>query len=299
MKIVVAICTRNPRISTFKKVLSALEFQTFKDFETLVVDNGSEIPISEDYFNFHDFKLIFEPRVGNSWARFTAIKEFDGDLLIFVDDDNVLESDYIEKAREIAIQKVDWGAFGGRQFKSRDLKVARYLEPFLPYLAIRDLGELEIAQSADLNWGEVEPVGAGMCLRREVTDSFLNHPNLPKYFHLGRSGKKFLSGEDSFIARQCFYLGLKFGYSPDLKLTHDINPNRLRILYLSRLMFGYGVSDHLMELALNIRPHALPGNLKKTIKDCLFLAKSSKLGPLFSFRILGYLWARRVRRASH
>ena len=44
-------------------------------------------------------------RFGLTYARLRGIKEASGDLLVFVDDDNVLDPDYLETVQRVAEEK--------------------------------------------------------------------------------------------------------------------------------------------------------------------------------------------------
>lgn len=293
MKIVVAICTRNPRLDILTEVLESLGKQTETSFKTLLINNGGdERPLLRLQKEFA-FDLLFESRIGNSWARFRALSVSEADLLVFVDDDNVLAPNYIEAAAALTLNNPTWGVFGGKQIRHPELRVSKNKEFILPYLAIRDLGPTDLTQKAELRWIPVEPVGAGMCITKAVITTFLNSPNLDDYFLLGRKGKRLLSGEDSFIARQATFTGLDYGYSPSLELTHRINTNRLSSSYLAKLMFGYGISDVRLERALGVAENNFPRDLKMAVLHFLFNFKKGKYGYLLGLRSLGQYWGAR------
>lgn len=290
MKIVVAICTRNPRLDVLTEVLDSLRKQTETSFKTLLINNGGdELPLLRLKEKFA-FDLLFEGRVGNSWARFTALSISEADLLVFVDDDNILAPNYIEAAAALSIKNPTWGVFGGKQIRHQELRVSKNKEFVLPYLAIRDLGSTTLTQKAELRWIPIEPVGAGMCITKEVITTFLNSPNLDHYFLLGRKGKRLLSGEDSFIARQATFTGLDYGYSPSLELIHRIKTDRLSVSYLAKLMFGYGLSDVNLERALGLGENNFPRDIKTAILHFLFNFKKGKYGYLLGLRSLGQYW---------
>ena len=294
MKILVVICTRNPRLDVLTEVLDALKFQSYTSFKTVLINNGGdELPLLplQDKFGFD---VVFESRIGNSWARYTAMSISDADLLIFVDDDNILAPNYVEEAVGLAIKYPSWGVFGGKQIRHEELSVPKKKEFLLPYLAIRELGSKILSQKADLNWVPLEPVGAGMCVKKEVVEIFLSSPNLSHYFELGRKGKRLLSGEDSFIARHAMFGGLDYGYAPSLQLVHRIKSDRISTSYLARLMFGYGLSDAKLDRALNINRSNSPKTIKATLLEFLFHCGKRKYGYLLGLRSLGQYWGSRI-----
>ena len=101
----VIICTRNPRRGIVDRVVASLASQTlpFDRWETVVIDNGSDPPVqSLGAAKLHGPGCIVESKVGLTNARLRGIQETQGSLLVFVDDDNLLDSDYLEQALRIA-----------------------------------------------------------------------------------------------------------------------------------------------------------------------------------------------------
>ncbi len=74
-----------------QNTIRALEQQTFKDFQLIIVVDGSldntVEAIQEKDFNFSNFRIIEQENRGRSGSRNRGAKEATGDLLIFFDDD--------------------------------------------------------------------------------------------------------------------------------------------------------------------------------------------------------------------
>jgi len=97
MLISVVLCTYNPNEINISRVLDSILSQDLnhEDWELLVVDNNSSAPvINMNLINNRNVKVQFEGRQGLSAARECGMKHTRGDILVFVDDDNVLEPDY-------------------------------------------------------------------------------------------------------------------------------------------------------------------------------------------------------------
>src|SRR5206468_717972 len=112
------ICTHNPRADYFDRVLVALRAQSLHldRWELLVVDNHSD-QLLVDYIDVRwhpEARIVREETLGLTPARLRGIREARGDLLVFVDDDNVLDADYLETALRIAEQKAFLGAWSGQ-----------------------------------------------------------------------------------------------------------------------------------------------------------------------------------------
>jgi glycosyltransferase involved in cell wall biosynthesis len=243
----VILCTHNPRRDVLKLVLESLSKQTLgrQRWEFIIVDNLSNPPLDAQRINRGfdlPLRVVCEPELGLTPARLRGVQEARAEVMVMVDDDNILDPDYLQAALEIAQQHPKLGAFGGVTRPVLEGNVRPWQEKMLPYLGVRDYGQDEITSDAD-EWGKWEPIGAGMVVRREVTRKFVEFVrNIPRASDLARSGKALLSGEDSLMARSAYRLGYSCSYQPRLKLGHFIKRSRFRFSYLARLMYGHGRS---------------------------------------------------------
>jgi len=82
-------------------LLHSLEKQTFKDFEVIVVIDGStdntKKLLEQKNFDFKNFKVIFQENKGRSGSRNTGAKAASGDLLLFLDDDMRLPAESVQQ----------------------------------------------------------------------------------------------------------------------------------------------------------------------------------------------------------
>ena len=101
----VIICTHNPRCDYLRRCIEALREQRlpYNQWELVVVDNRSDAPLADRLdLSWHpDFHNVREETLGLTAARLRGIRETTGDLLVFVDDDNVLDVDFLEIALRI------------------------------------------------------------------------------------------------------------------------------------------------------------------------------------------------------
>src|SRR4051794_26325031 len=97
MNISVIICTRN-RCQSLVKTLNSAAAQRLAEsveWEVLVVDNGSNDQtraVVDDFRRKHPgrFRYLLEPEPGKSPALNAGIREAEGDILAFTDDDTTL-----------------------------------------------------------------------------------------------------------------------------------------------------------------------------------------------------------------
>lgn len=83
------------------RLLQSLEKQSYPDFETLIVIDGSTDKthelIEQNNYALTDLKVIVQENQGRSRTRNNGAKQVSGDLLLFIDDDMEAEPDLIRK----------------------------------------------------------------------------------------------------------------------------------------------------------------------------------------------------------
>ncbi len=242
----VIICSHNPREDYLRRVLAALKAQTLptKDWELLLVDNASKEPLAKrvDLFWHPNARHIREDKVGLTHARLRGIAESKGDLLVFVDDDNVLRADYLEAALKISTDWPQLGAWGGSCIPEFETEPSVEMRPWLAGLLIEKLSTPVWARLRTFT--EALPPGAGMAVRRAVAERYRELVlRDPVRQALGRTGKKLAAGEDSDMALCGFEIALGTGRFPELELTHLIPARRVMLEYIEGLHEGFGYSD--------------------------------------------------------
>lgn len=258
MRVSVVLCTYNPDRDLLDWALDSVGRQTTRDFETVIVDNNSRPALDEPELrrrHTFDLRVIREPRQGLIYARCTGIAATSGDLIVFLDDDNRLDPDYVERAVAIAEAEASIGHFGGIARAELAADIPTWKRRLLPYLGVRDHGSEPITSCED-RWGMWEPIGAGMVTRRAVATEFVKMAEV-RGPALGRNGTSLMSGEDSLMARAASRLGFACSYQPSLGLTHFIKMSRLRAHMLARIIEGHGRSYVVLERILG-RPVATP-----------------------------------------
>src|SRR5689334_2879087 len=136
----VIICTHNPRRDYLSRTLEGLRQQDiyFDQWELLLVDNASTEPLTTVDLSWHpQGRYVFEPTLGLTSARQRGIRESASDLLVFIDDDNVLASDYLSVALAIARQHPQLGAWGGSVLAEYETPPSVDVGRHAAYLAIR------------------------------------------------------------------------------------------------------------------------------------------------------------------
>ncbi len=244
----VIICTHNPRSDYLERVLQALKVQTLPKelWELLVIDNASDRVLSSEIdLSWHpQSRHIREEQLGLTPARLRGMKEAVTETLVFVDDDNVLDSDYLEVALQISKDWPTIGAWGGQVRPEFEESPPDWTKPYWPFLAIR---EFEQDRWSNFLY-ETIPCGAGICIRKIVAEKYAELTiNDSKKLNMDRKGKSLISSGDSDLAFTACDIGLGTGQFIALKLTHLIPASRLEEDYLCRLVEAMTYSSIILD----------------------------------------------------
>jgi len=246
----VVICTHNPRSAYLARCLDALRRQTFpRDrWELLVVDNCSNEPLAArvDLSWHQNGRLVREDKLGLTPARLRGIRETTGDLLVFVDDDNVLDIDFLEVAARTATERLFLGSWSGQCRPEFEQLPPDWTRRYWGNLVIRAFDRDVWSNLPRL--GETMPCGAGLCVRRDVALHYIHlHESGQRSFQFDRTGTSLNSGGDNDLAGCACDVGLGVGLVCSLKLVHLIPRERLTEDYLARLSEGIQFSSILLD----------------------------------------------------
>ncbi len=243
----VVICTHNPRLEYLFRALAGLRTQTLpaQNWELLLIDNASREAVAAQLdLAWHPAaRVVVESTLGLTPARLRGIAEASAPVLLFVDDDNILASDYLATALRLAQEQPWLGAWGcGDYTPEWEQLPGPDLAPFLNYLAVhrapRDRWSNQLYDYA------ATPAGAGLCVRREVA---LRYAELvrsdPRRQTLDRTGDQLTGCGDFDLALTAVDLGLGTGVFTALHMIHLMPKSRVQPDYLRRLVEGHGYSS--------------------------------------------------------
>lgn len=265
----VIICSHNPRQDYFDRVLHALKQQSLpKDqWELLLIDNASKEAIADKCdLSWHlSSKHLLEQELGLTHARLRGIKEARTELLVFVDDDNLLDLDYLEQVLNISIKFPMLGVWGGSIEGVFEETPPPFIKARLSLLAI---GEVESdSWSTIKGFNAACPPGAGMVIRKEIAEkyhSICQHD--PVRSSLGRKGSSLTSGEDIDMAWFACEIGYGMGRFKNLKMKHLIGVKRLSIEYFTKLIEGACYSNVFLYHYHNIQQELPPSTFWAKIR---------------------------------
>jgi glycosyltransferase involved in cell wall biosynthesis len=245
----VIVCSHNPRPENLRHTLNSLKLQLLQvdRWELILVDNASVPPISDSSdLTWHpNARHIREEELGLTPARLRGIRESYSDLLVFVDDDNVLGSDYLEAALDVAGKHSHIGAFGGSIRGDFEIPPPDWIRPYLPGLAISEISK--DCWSNFLLGSNGVPYGAGLCVRRSVAENYSSKVQTnPLRKALDRVGGGLGSGGDNDLVWCAIDLGMGVGRFANLLLTHLVPADRLTVQYVVRLYSGFAASSFIL-----------------------------------------------------
>ncbi|QIR37182.1 glycosyltransferase family 2 protein [Tolypothrix sp. PCC 7910] len=245
----IIVCTWNPRFDYLEKVLSALRYQTlpYSFWELLIIDNASDTVLSSKLdLSWHPHqRQIREEQLGLTKARLRGIQLSRGEVLVFVDDDNILHENYLEIALKISKNYQMLGAWGGQIQLEFETSPPEWTKPYWSMLALR---ELERDLWSNFYNNGIVPCGAGLCVRHVVAKQYAELVRqCPQRANLDRRGNSLVSGGDDDLALTACDISLGTGAFCDLRLIHLIPPARLQEDYLLRLKEEMSYSECLLK----------------------------------------------------
>lgn len=243
----VILPAHNPHPGRLQRTLDGLRRQTLpaENWETIVVDNASAEPLGSERLSAQgpaNLRIVRENTLGLTAARRCGFGAARAAAAVLVDDDNVLDPEYLARALALLAAHPAVGALGGRVLPEFEEEPPAWCAEFYGLLALRDLGDQPQISQGLRPPGETRnlypafaPVGAGMVLRRAVWIQWFESLQEPGTVPTDRKGDDLTSGGDNDIILSLLRGGWQTAYFPELSLRHLIPPGRVQPKYLARL----------------------------------------------------------------
>lgn len=237
MLISVVVCTYNPDDSMLVRALDAILAQDLdpQTWELLVVDNNSSTAVSSRQFiRDRGIRVEFESRQGLSAAREFGTRNTRGEVIVFVDDDNVLSPDYLRHVVDI-FSDTRVGIVSGAIEPEYEMQPPGWFSDFEEMLAIRRPPTAATYLTNIPSFNQYFPIGAGMAVRRELVNAYYQSLAAGSTYIPGRVGSDLSSAEDVDLDFFAISQGYLVGTAGSLNLRHVIPVERTTADYLSRL----------------------------------------------------------------
>lgn len=291
----VIICCFNSvsRIAATLQHLVAQKNISLSSWEVIIVDNGSTDKTAENarihWESFNDekplFRIVFEPIPGLSSARKKGIDVAIYKYVLFCDDDNWLEEDYLSVSLNIMQSSPQIGALGGTGSPVFEGK-----EP--PYFWINQFHALAVGVQSevegDITDGRGVLYGAGMVLNKAAF-TILQEKYRFQFLLSDRIGNSLVSSGDHELCLALRKIGYRIFYSQKLKFRHYIPIQRTTIQYYKKLFLGFGMSYALLHVyrIRNDNLNALKNDYRYMCLRCLKNIVRLRIRLLFN----GYYWS--------
>lgn len=232
IKVTVAIPTYN-RADFLRQTLAGIAAQQFPrdHFEVLVIDNNSTDHTRAVVAEFAGAtpapRHILETQQGLDYGRNRAIAEARGDVIVFGDDDILMQPDWLAQMAvpllaDAATRKI--GAIGGEVIPVFPDGLPDWVREWHAPLAFREgTGPLEARHS---------PMGANLAFPKWVFARL-------GVFHtaLDRAAGNYFSGGDSEMVRRVRAAGLEVWFAPAAAVKHQMPASRTTFRYARRHAF--------------------------------------------------------------
>lgn len=243
MTVTAAICTHNGA-TRLPAVLRALaqQVEPGEPWEVVVVDNGSTDTTTEvaqqAWTGTVPLTVAYEPSLGVGNARKRAFSVASGEIIVFIDDDNIVDPNYLRSARDLLRDNDRVGVVGGHgtAVSADGSALPAWFHQFGRWFATAPQGP-GLGQAPE-GW----VYGAGFAVRRSAVD-------LQKLTLAGRQGTGLTGSDDVELCIAVREAGWEIWYSPDMTFDHLMDPKRLNWSYLVRLAVSNGRSYPDFDLA--------------------------------------------------
>lgn len=216
------------------KTIESLKSQKVKDFEILIVDNSLDTNESrniKEISQIYGVRYVKEQNEGLHNARNRGVLEAKYDIIVFTDDDVIVDENFVVNLTEPFHKFKKVGAVGGKVipiFESEIPPHMRYLKH--SYLSVLDWGD-EIKEVPHINGNNMA------ILKKAYIDAGGANPELfQNESNIWKGG----DGE-SGLCRKLIKNGWKIIYTPHAVVKHFIPEKRMTVEYLKRHAFMHGI----------------------------------------------------------
>ena len=248
------ICTYN-RAKYIGNLLESIAANDLpkSEYEVLLVDNNctdNTQEICEAFTKVHpdiQFHYTHEPEQGLSAARNKGIKEAHGDILVYIDDDALVDTHYLRTYADWFAAHPETMACGGPIEPLYETAEPDWMTSYTRALLC-----------AWMNYGSKVrayprgryPGGGNAVYRKSVFEKVGLFNTA-----LGRKGGNLMGSEEKDIFDKMHTLGMQVLYLPTPVLHHIIPQSKLERPYFDRLTLQMGISERQRTLSIGIGKH--------------------------------------------
>lgn len=238
MHVTVAICTWNRAELLDQTLLKMRELRIPEGttWELLVVNNNSTDQTETILAKYKDvlpLRAVNESKQGHSHARNCAVAAATGELLIWTDDDVLVDPAWLAAYVRAATEYPDADVFGGDIKPWFEEQPPRWLEVNLKDIEGAFALRTALAKGEPIQLSFL-PFGANMAFRLRALRE------VPFDGTLGRIGNDMLGGDETTVIAALMKRSGSGVWVPDAKVRHFIPKQRMNLDYLRKFFRGYG-----------------------------------------------------------
>ena len=288
MKLSIIISTYNNAQSLVRTLASVAEQEADKSmWECVVVNNASTDnteALFQEFASQHqelNLRLVNEPKQGLSYARNCGIAESKGDILVFIDDDETVNREFVSAYIDIFDNHgafVGAGAVVPRYDSARPKWMSYYTEKMIA-------NPINLGNEVVTITSTITPAGGNMAFNREIFNLYGGFNTA-----LGRKGEALLGGEENDMFDRVRSLGERVSYVPNAVVYHHIADKKLTPDYFDKLAYGVGVSKRLRAEHNGTERQLFKDENKKRLYTIVLVVLYSLA---FQFQKASWLWRMR------
>jgi len=287
----VIICTYN-REKYILPLISSLAANSLdkSEYEIIIIDNNctdGTRKVCELFAGENpdvNMKYVVETEQGLSAARNRGIKESSGDVLVYVDDDALVDLNYLSDYMDWFELHPETMAAGGPIIPSyEESGEPKWMSPYTRALltAWMDYGD------KPRHYPKGRYPGGGNAAYRKIVFYTVGLFNTA----LGRNGGNLMGSEEKDIFDKMAVLGMDVMYVPGPVLRHRIPPYKLSDDYFNRLTLQIGKSERERTLAISTSKY-IKRLLSEGVKWCgtvvLLFCYSVSLNPSKGWKLIKF-----------
>lgn len=285
-------CTYN-RDKYIGQTLQSVCDQKYPDnnYEIIVIDNNSTdntASICEEFraeYPNKNFRYFKEMNQGLSFALNRGIKEAQGEFLIFVDDDETIIPQHLERLDNHLRTYPEAVLCGTPVIPVYEIPEPKWMSRFTQRLigGYFDQGkEVKILEAKNY------PGTGHTIIKKELYERYGNYNT-----ELGRKGTSLIGAEDKDMFNRLKNNNIVCYYLPDIPIYHHIPPNKMTDEFFHKLTYSIGKSERIRTKAVSekeFRNRLLSEGIKWGASVVLFAGYTLSLQPSKGFRLLQFRW---------
>lgn len=247
----IVICTYNRSAYLFK-TLESVGAQTHspEDFEVIVVDNNStdntEEVISqwkEKYSGKIELHYYKEVRQGISYARNLGVSKASGDYIVFIDDDETIDIDFLEILSGFLILYPEAKLISEPVVPVFETEVPNW---FSPYINVMITGLYDKGKKVKIVKTNEYPGTGHATFKRELFSKYGGFDT-----SLGRKAGSLMGGEDKDFFLRLMKNNIKCYYVPQAAIYHHTPARKLTEEFFNEITTSIGKSERIRTLNIS------------------------------------------------